>query len=731
MPPTHLFSLLFTALALLQAPQSPSSPAEELWEAARAGDRARVERALAAGADVNAKARYDMTALAFAADKGHLDVIRLLAERGADLDVQDTFYKFRALDLALGKRHFDIAIYLLSRGARGAGNALSAGVRAKHVDLVKAALAGADLERRAIDSALALANRQGDAAIIALVKAAADARPADAAPAVRVDPKVLATYAGTYRNDNLTIAVSLKDMQLVAQASGQPALTLVPLSETMFRAAEVEGITLSFAGRGGTIERVMVAQGSNTFGLERVSASASAAPPPAAAPAAAAPVPPEALAVKPRGPARPWPSFRGENASGNGDGQGAVVEWDVATGKNVRWKVDIPGIATSSPIVTGGRVFLTTAVSKTGDTTFRTGLYGDVDPVEDLSEHTWKMYAVDARTGTVVWEREIFTGAPRVKRHTKSSQANSTPVTDGRRVVAVFGTIGLLVCYDVDGTLLWKKDLGVVDNGWFLDPTYQWGHSSSPVVYDGLVILQADQQKGSYLAAFDIATGAERWRTARDEISTWGTPTILKGEGRDELVTNGTKVRGYDPKTGTLLWTLGPNSEITVGTPVTGAGLVFVTGGYPPVRPVYAIRPGGSGDLTLPKGETASQSVAWSNDREGTYIPTPIVYGEYLYTCNLNGILTAYKAATGERVYRARVGGGGAFSASPIAADGRLYFAGEDGDVFVVQAGPAYVELAKNSMKEAIMATPAISDGTIFVRTLGKLYAIGAADATQ
>ncbi len=190
----------------------------------------------------------------------------------------------------------------------------------------------------------------------------------------------------------------------------------------------------------------------------------------------------------------------------------------------------------------------------------------------------------------------------------------------------------------------------------------------------------------------------------------------VSAEGKDVVVTNGTKVRGYDPNTGALVWTLGPNSEITVGTPVVGSGLVFVVGGYPPVRPIYAIKPNASGDISLPKDATSSEAIAWSNNNAGTYIPTPIHY---------DGILTAYDAKTGERIYRARVGGGGSYSASPIAADGRLYFSSEDGDIIVAAAGRKYEELSKNPMKEVIMSTPAISDGTIIVRTLGHVYAVG------
>jgi outer membrane protein assembly factor BamB len=236
--------------------------------------------------------------------------------------------------------------------------------------------------------------------------------------------------------------------------------------------------------------------------------------------------------------------------------------------------------------------------------------------------------------------------------------------------------------------------------------------------------VQADVQKNSFIAAYDVKTGKPIWRTDRDEISSWGTPTLFSAAGRDLIVTNGPTIRAYDAETGKLVWKLGPNSEVTVGTPVVGDGLVYVTGGYPPVRPIYAVKPTANGDITLPKDTTSSDAIAWSNTA-GTYIPTPLYYDGILYTCSNEGILTAYDAKTGERIYRQRVGGGGSFAASPIAADGRLYFSNDDGDVIVVRAGRKYEELAKNPMKEVIMSTPAISDGVIIVRTLGHVYGIG------
>ena len=329
-------------------------------------------------------------------------------------------------------------------------------------------------------------------------------------------------------------------------------------------------------------------------------------------------------------------------------------------------------------------------------------------PVDDLSEHTWKIYCLDKASGKVLWEQTAFKGMPKVKRHTKASQANSTPVTDGTRVVALFGSIGRLVAWDMNGKELWNVDVGVLDSGWFFDPTYQWGFSSSPVIYKDKVIVQADIQKNSFIAAYDVRTGKQVWKTNRDEIPSWGSPTIFDGQ----IVTNAPTVRAYDAETGKELWKLGPNSEVTVGTPVIGEGLVFVTGGYPPARPIYAVKSSARGDISMPKDTTSSDAVAWSNSA-GTYIPTPLYYEGILYTCDNSGVVTAYDAKSGERLYRARVGGGGSFTASPIAADGKLYFANEDGDVIVARAGRKYQEIAKNKMKEVIMSTPAISDGLI------------------
>ena len=423
--------------------------------------------------------------------------------------------------------------------------------------------------------------------------------------------------------------------------------------------------------------------------------------------------------------AQNWPSFRGPRASGIADGQKPPVKWDVPQSVNVAWKTPIPGLAHSGPVVWGDRIFVTTAISSDPKAKFRWGLYGDVEPSEDLSKHTWKVYCLDRKTGKILWEQTAHEGIPRTKRHPKNSQASATPATDGKHVVASFGSQGLYV-YDTSGKLLWKKDLGTLNAGWFFDPDFEWGAASSPVIYKNTVIVQCDIQKNSFLAAFDLKDGREVWRTARPEIPSWGTPTVWEGKGGPQVITNGTKaVRGYDPETGKQLWQLSPNSEVTATTPVGANDLIFIANGYPPIQPIYAIRPSARGDISLKDGQESSEHVAWSKKRGGPYMPTALVYGEHLYLCSNNGILSCYRAATGERVYQQRISEkGGSHSASPVAADGRIYFASEDGDVHVVKAGPEFERLATNPVGEVMMATPAIAPGMIVLRTEHQVIAV-------
>lgn len=430
------------------------------------------------------------------------------------------------------------------------------------------------------------------------------------------------------------------------------------------------------------------------------------------------------ICLAPVANAQNWPSFRGSNASGVADGKPTPVTWNAEKGENILWKTAIPGLAHASPVVWGNKLFITTAISSLAKPTLRVGLFGDVDSDKDVSKHSWHVYCVDKGTGKILWDKVATEGVPKIKRHIKATHANSTPATDGKYVVAFFGAEGLY-CYDVKGKLQWKKDLGALDSGWFYDPDYQWGMASSPIIYKNLVILQCDVQKDSFIAAYDIKTGKEVWKTSREEIPSWGTPTIYEGKTRTELITNATKAaRGYDPLTGKELWRMSGNPEITATTPVIGQDLIFIVNHYRPNQPIYAIKPGATGDISLKDGKTSNDFVAWSYQRGGAYMPTPLVYGDYLYICQNQAIVRCLNAKTGEVAYQSRIGEGGSYSASPVAADGKVYLSSEDGAIYVLKAGNKYEMLAKNEMGEVLMATPAISDGMLFVRGQNHLFCI-------
>jgi outer membrane protein assembly factor BamB len=307
-----------------------------------------------------------------------------------------------------------------------------------------------------------------------------------------------------------------------------------------------------------------------------------------------------------------------------------------------------------------------------------------------------------------------------MKRHVKASHASATPATNGEVIVALMGSEGLF-CFDMNGALKWRTDLGVMDVGLVDDPGYQWGPASSPVIFGSRVIVQNDRHKDSFLAAYDLATGKEVWRTPHDEYPSWATPLIVRTDARTELVTNSGKyIRGFDPETGRELWRLpDENTQVKVPSPVVAGDLVIVTGGYPPGRrPIYAIRPGGKGTLS-------KQVLAWQTDRGAPYTGTPLVHLGIVYVCTDNGILSAYDARSGERIYQQRVSTeAGGFSASPIAAGDRIYLASEEGDVFVLQAGRAFKLLATNRMGEITMATPAATGNTLVVRTQTQLVGI-------
>jgi outer membrane protein assembly factor BamB len=413
-----------------------------------------------------------------------------------------------------------------------------------------------------------------------------------------------------------------------------------------------------------------------------------------------------------------WPQFRGPGSTGVADDPTLPDKWSQT--ENVAWKTAIPGVGWSSPIIWGDRIFVTSVISSADGEKPKKGLYFGGERKAPTDEHRWMVYAVDFKTGKIVWQREASRGVPGQK-HLKNSYASETPVTDGERVYVYFGNVGLF-CYDFAGKLVWSQASTPVAR------RYGWGSAASPVLDHDRLYIVNDNDDHSYLQSLDAKTGKVIWSVDRNEKTNWATPYIWAHDGKKEIVTPGTgRVRSYDLD-GKLLWEFGGMSSISIPTPFSSHGLLYITSGYvgDQVRPVYAVKPGAHGDLTLAAGETSNSGIAWYLPQAGPYNPSPLVYGDYYYTLLDRGFLTAHEASTGKEVYgKQRLDpAAGAFTASPWAANGKLFLLSEDGDTFVVQAGAEYKLIGKNSLDEMCMATPAIARGSIVIRTASNLYRI-------
>jgi len=424
-----------------------------------------------------------------------------------------------------------------------------------------------------------------------------------------------------------------------------------------------------------------------------------------------------------------WPQFRGEGARGVAEGHRTVASFDTEKERNVRWRTKLPGMAHSSPVIWDEEIFLTSAVRKDGDADLKVGLYGSIASLEDEGEHDFTVMCIDKRSGEVKWERTAWSGTPSYPRHPKGSFAASTPATDGKRVVAFYGVEGLY-CFDLEGELSWKKDMGELYSAFFMMPaSSSWGFASSPVLFEDKLLVQCDVMEGSYLTALDPDTGEEIWRTERDEIPTWSTPTVHVGGGRRQVICNGFKhIGGYDLDTGEELWKLVGGGDIPVPTPIVAHDTIYITNSHGRMRPIYAIDVEADGELDIDPEK--SEFMRWSYRSKGVYMQTPIAVGDFVYFCSNEGVVRCMDALTGEEVYRERLGSGrSGFTSSAVAADGKLYFSSEDGNVYVVREGWEFEVLAESSLGEEMMSTPAVSEGVIYFRTRNHLTAVGRPDA--
>ena len=418
-----------------------------------------------------------------------------------------------------------------------------------------------------------------------------------------------------------------------------------------------------------------------------------------------------------------WPGFRGPRGCGFIDHVNTPVRWNLDSTKSVKWKTSIPGLGHSCPVIWNEYLFVTTASNSTNSESLKVGLYGDIDEANDNTIHEFKVYCLAKNSGKIIWERVARKGIPRSKRHTKASQANCTPATDGKYLVVHFGSEGLF-CYDFKGNLIWEKDMGMLTPGPYSDPGVEWGYASSPIIFKDRIIIQCDIPKTPYITALDLATGKEIWKTSRgDEVSTWCTPAIYSKDGKTQVVANGfTHICGYDFETGKEIWKLSNGGDAPAPAPVVGNDLIYLNSAHGKYSPIFAVRPDATGDITLAPDSTRNKYIAWSIKRGGAYMQTPLIYGGYLYNLQVNGQLTCFNALTGEVMYKESLKE--PFTASGIAADGKIYFSSEEGNIYVLKAGPLFQLLAKNALKDICMATPAISGNVIFFRTQHYLIAI-------
>jgi outer membrane protein assembly factor BamB len=415
-----------------------------------------------------------------------------------------------------------------------------------------------------------------------------------------------------------------------------------------------------------------------------------------------------------------WPRFRGLQAGVIPDDPALPESWSDT--ENVVWKTTIPGLGWSSPIIWDDHIFLTSAISAGKEKPPVAGLYDEHDHVPAAAEQRWVVYDVDFKTGKIRWQRELHRALPPLLRHVKNSYASETPVTDGNRLYVYFGSIGMLYALDLNGKTIWTKELGAFNT------QVELGTGASPALFKDRVYVVNDNTTKSFLAAFNTRNGEEVWRVDRDEQGNWSTPLVWENERRTEIITTGTRrVRSYSLD-GKLLWELSGMSSLTIPSPFVKDGLLYVSSGYPggALRPVYAIRPGASGDISLKPGETSNEYIAWFQPLLGTYNTSALVYGGYYYTLLDRGFLLCHDAKTGKQIYgrqRISVDTSG-FTTSPWAYNGKIFLLSEDGDTFVVQAGPEFKVVGKNSLSEMPLATPAVLRGSLIVRTQSKLYRI-------
>ncbi|MFH1000874.1 MAG: PQQ-binding-like beta-propeller repeat protein [Bacteroidota bacterium] len=423
-------------------------------------------------------------------------------------------------------------------------------------------------------------------------------------------------------------------------------------------------------------------------------------------------------------PEKQWPAYRGYFSSGVFDNANLPESWDLEKSINIKWTAEIPGLGLASPVIWKDKLFISTAISSLDNLGLKAGIFGDIAPVNDTSVHEWKVFCFDKNTGEKLWERTSYIGIPKIKRHSKSTHANCSMATNGEYVVAFFGSEGLY-CYSMNGDLIWKKDFGILKSVFFRAVTAEWEFSSSPIIHENIVIIQSDVLENSFVAAFDVKTGKEIWKKERDEYPGWSSPNIYYHNNQAIVVLNGFKHRGgYDFKTGEEIWRMSGGGDIPIPTPIIGDELLFFNSAHGKDSPILAVQKNAKGDITLKENESSNAFVKWSIPKGGSYMQTMLLYNGLLYNFGWNGSVNCYDAQSGELIYKEKLGEVKSFTASAVAADGKIYIPDDDGNVYIVQAGKVFKLIATYPLNDICMVSPSITENIIFFRTQSKLIAV-------
>lgn len=707
---------------------------QALRHAAYQGDLEAVQQLLDSGVPVDSANDYGRTALSMAAGRGHVDVMQVLIEAEADLNSKDRFYGFTPLLAAVNAKQAKAVTLLVESGAGNVGSAVGFAA-SNDLECLKAVLKTDGLKRKELTTALASIKDADQPEATALLEQAiaslpvpeqedqepkaATSRNSQAASEMELNPEELKIYAGTFADSQGTqLVIRVSENQLVMSlADESQTVPLQPSRKDEFRPVGSRSARLQFTRSESTVEQVEWTSDETTVTFRPLSASD------------------QVSSVEFADFAfdrATWPHFRGSLSRGIAGNQNLPEKWNAETGENIAWQTQIDGLGLSCPVVWNDAVYVSTAVpvGKTDDegSQLRTGLYGDVDPVEEDREYTFQLWRLSLTTGEVLWKVDCNQAKPAVQRHTKSSHANPTPATDGNYIVTSFASEGIY-CHSADGDLVWKKDLGFLDSGWFFDRSFQWGFASSPYIFEDTVYLQCDIQDQSFIVALDLSTGEEIWRTNREDIPTWSSPVAYRDPaGHLRVAVNGTREAAlYDGLDGRRLWSLSGMSEIVVPTPQVTPGYVLFASGYRPIRPILAIRHDASGELTAQSEQDKEQqdAFAWRLESGGSYLPTPVIAEGYVHVVSNSGILSVYNAINGERESRMRLRSAGSVTGSPVVADGKLYVTSESGKTYVIPLGPDQQPLNTNDLGEAVLTTPAIASGRLLIRGEKHLFAIG------